>query len=612
MAPQKGWILLAILTGAPAWAGTTSDTAAVEDLDLDDDGVLNGDDPDPEDCDADDDGILDGVELGVTALGPDTAPGPCAVLDADPTTTTDPTLPDTDGGGLSDGVEDRNKNGRVDPWESDPLDGDDDVDQDGDGFPDSVEAGVDTDGDGIGDELDQDADDDGLLDADEGALDVDEDGLPGWRDPDSDNDGLRDGLEPSGDADNDGLPGIHDPDSDNDTIPDGVEGMGDLDGDDIPNALDEDADGNGVADIDEANLDTDCDGIVDALDAFDQNGFCDTAIPVADVEDGPFGQPLRDPDPARGTVTGGCQTVPVAPGWWGAVVLGLALRRRRWAALSLLLPGVATAQPTNLLMSRPAVDGGGLSRVPDPRMIPGAVTVGLDVRRTAGLARWELGNTSLALISDVASVDLGLAVDAGSRVRVGMRLPVHLVAGDRLRAQFAIGDAVMFGRVGVLDGRLGALAISSELDLPSGTESAWLGAPSFVARGSVVGALTPIKAWGLTGQIGVRSGRGGEVGGVQLGPGVVLRGGTWVSPVERFGVGVEVDADLGWLALEETSTATLLGTIRGDLTPNWRLVLSGGAGLTRAISSPSAELGLAVRWLGRAVEPDVPVEPLHE
>ena len=40
--------------------------------------------------------------------------------DADPTTTTDPNLDDTDAGGVSDGVEDVDLNGRVDPGERDP------------------------------------------------------------------------------------------------------------------------------------------------------------------------------------------------------------------------------------------------------------------------------------------------------------------------------------------------------------------------------------------------------------------------------------------------------------------------------------------------------------
>ena len=41
--------------------------------------------------------------------------------DADPRTHTNPRRRDTDRDGVSDGREDRNHNGRVDPGESDPL-----------------------------------------------------------------------------------------------------------------------------------------------------------------------------------------------------------------------------------------------------------------------------------------------------------------------------------------------------------------------------------------------------------------------------------------------------------------------------------------------------------
>ena len=44
------------------------------------------------------------------------------VPDSDPTTTTDPLDPDTDGDGTPDGLEDCNRNGRVDPGERDPND----------------------------------------------------------------------------------------------------------------------------------------------------------------------------------------------------------------------------------------------------------------------------------------------------------------------------------------------------------------------------------------------------------------------------------------------------------------------------------------------------------
>ena len=49
------------------------------------------------------------------------------IPDADPTTTTNPFLKDTDRGGLEDNIEDWNRNGKVDPSESDPNESSDDI-----------------------------------------------------------------------------------------------------------------------------------------------------------------------------------------------------------------------------------------------------------------------------------------------------------------------------------------------------------------------------------------------------------------------------------------------------------------------------------------------------
>ncbi|WP_093517313.1 Ig-like domain-containing protein [Stigmatella erecta] len=103
------------------------------DNDSDDDGVPDGSDGltdtdgdgriDALDEDSDDDGILDGTERGVTA---DTAPSgtdpssPNFRPDADPLSKTDPRKADTDGDGLSDGEEDKNHSGAIDPGETDP------------------------------------------------------------------------------------------------------------------------------------------------------------------------------------------------------------------------------------------------------------------------------------------------------------------------------------------------------------------------------------------------------------------------------------------------------------------------------------------------------------
>jgi MYXO-CTERM domain-containing protein len=109
------------------------------DADSDDDGVLDGDEPNFSsdtdgdglinalDPDSDNDGIYDGTEMGVTEPHPDTDVSKgYFVPDDDPSTTTCPLDPDTDGGGTSDGDEDRNHDGSVDDGECDPLDPTDD------------------------------------------------------------------------------------------------------------------------------------------------------------------------------------------------------------------------------------------------------------------------------------------------------------------------------------------------------------------------------------------------------------------------------------------------------------------------------------------------------
>ena len=168
-----------------------SEIGPTEDSDMD--GVINALDPD-----SDNDGLPDGLEqgLGCNHMATDKAKGACRP-DADGgATKTNPVKRDTDDGGATDGSEDWNLNGAIDPGETDPTTGH--------GADDAMV--VDTDDDDLGDKLeeeinsnpmDADTDEDGVMDGREAdpTLDGDRDGAISVLDVDSDNDALFDGTE---------------------------------------------------------------------------------------------------------------------------------------------------------------------------------------------------------------------------------------------------------------------------------------------------------------------------------------------------------------------------------------------------------------------------------
>jgi uncharacterized repeat protein (TIGR01451 family)/MYXO-CTERM domain-containing protein len=269
------------------------------DGDSDEDGVLDGEEPDPSadsdgdglvnalDADSDNDGLLDGTELGKGCGDPatDATKGRC-VADADAgATTTDPLQWDSDGGGASDGSEDPNLNGAPGAGEGDPNTGGDDLgtaDADLDGLGDALEAQL---GSGAND---SDSDDDGATDGAEAnpSLDMDGDGLNGPADTDSDNDALFDGTEAGNDcsdpgtdvslnhciADADGGATRTSPlkaDTDGGGLRDGSEDMNVNGGADAG-----ETDPNGAAD-DVLGVDTDGDGLTDGLEATLGSGVMD-------------------------------------------------------------------------------------------------------------------------------------------------------------------------------------------------------------------------------------------------------------------------------------------------------------------------------------------------
>jgi len=140
------------------------------------------------------------------------------------------------------------------------------MDSDGDGINDQVEGNEDIDNDGLPNSEDLDSDGDNMTDSEEGIKDTDGDGLSDYIDEDSDGDGISDASEGDADSDGDGDEDYLDADSDNDGISDETEGNNDTDGDGIPDNLDLDSDGDGHSDQNETNRDTDGDGSPDFVD----------------------------------------------------------------------------------------------------------------------------------------------------------------------------------------------------------------------------------------------------------------------------------------------------------------------------------------------------------
>lgn len=177
-----------------------------------------------------------------------------------------------------------------------------DDDSDGDGIPDYREAGdadvasapVDSDGDGIPDFRDTDSDANGRPDGVDGLDDIDNDGLSNFQDIDDDGDNIEDVKEigPNAaqpvDTDGDGTPDFQDTDSDDDTISDLIETNADFDSDGAPNYIDQDSDDDcipdrieGADDIDMdhrpnfVDRDSDDDGIPDGVEDANCNGVQD-------------------------------------------------------------------------------------------------------------------------------------------------------------------------------------------------------------------------------------------------------------------------------------------------------------------------------------------------
>ena len=283
------------VTGADGSGGSISNDGT----DTDADGVC-----DAGETDKDNDGILDGVDSN--PLNPNVCKDTdsdtcddCAVTGANGSggsVAGDGTDTDTDGQ-CDAGDTDDDNDGVLDGADSNPLNPNLCQDSDADTCDDCAVTGADGSG---GDALNDgtDSDNDGFCDA---GLDGDDDGVPIPTDLDTDNDGISNELEtllgiaPFADADQDHVPNYLDADDRGDGQPaacadadtdercDAVSELFDTDGDGTPNHLDLDSDDDGINDTDEAGHgadDVNRDGVVDG--SVGTNGLADAVETAAD------------------------------------------------------------------------------------------------------------------------------------------------------------------------------------------------------------------------------------------------------------------------------------------------------------------------------------------
>jgi len=569
------------------------------DADSDDDGLTDGEEAEigtaPLECDSDNDGLSDGLETGVSEAGEDTdIDAGCFVADENPKSMTDPLNEDTDGGGVNDGIEDANGNGQIDPWETNPENPDDDIDEDGDGISDELED-LCVEKSGTGDDLDQD----GIGDAEEGLTDSDGDGMPDFCDDDDDNDG----------------------------IPTITEGSGDTDDDGTPDYLDEDSDNDGQLDQDEGTGDSDCDEILNFQDPDDTDGPCaesegdDTGIidDNGDEENNTFGF-------TGGSFTGGaCSAVPLSGTLIPALLAGLgAFRRRRGVAL-LALSGIALparAQEVNAQLLQPSIDGRLFTMVDDSSIEAGfGGGVLLHHANDPLIYRYDNGDEEVSLLSSVTTMDVS-AFTGMDGLRVGLGLPLHLTAnglGVEEGEGYLLGDIRLDAKAEFLDRETDSLGLGARLrvGLPTGNGVAWLGSatPTTSAQVNLSTGDNIVGAVNLGYQVASRD-INQILGDVTWGSALTWSGGLSAQVAEPLWLSAELSGAtlMASSGAEGAHPMEALGGVRWLPRTGWLVSAGGGAGLTSGVGSADYRLfvGLSMTPWRERVDPIPPTPTTTE
>ena len=615
--------------------------------------------PDFRDRDTDGDGINDLRESGQSNVDAVDSDGN-GVVDA---------LSDADGDGIADAVDGRPAFGDAD---SPPL-----PDGDGDDTPDFRDpaSATDTDGDGLSDADDLDDDNDGIPDSVEGNGDSDGDGRPDSRDLDSDNDGIVDLIEsgipqnqwPTLDANNDGVIDASQSGGSNglaDLLEDGADSgelnyeLADTDGDGTPDVRDSNTDGDGLSDVQESGYnaetvdadgdgrvdggDSDGDGILDRVDGFNGYGRGDAPdLPDAEEDGVPdFRQATSSLPAAAHFFGGGCNTVTGTLGdeAIGAGLLALVLlflpwvgrrRRRRIPTaaslfallLTLAASGNARAQEFSALRFDPAISQLNLFVTDNALTLPHLTpAVGFYLHydhRPLQIVNDATDETLNKVLEYQLNMDLAVALGLYKRFELGLVLPITLSQSSEdigaLRndpsaglSSAGIGDLRIVPKVRLVTYRRFSAAIAANFYIPTGDGRRFLGDEGFGVAPKAVLAMNWSR-FGVALNAGYRvrpdnsfqisTDQGRVVVDDEVFASLGARASIWKDKADvlvdsRFTIGAEEQNR------EETSGEILAG-LRFFLPKGFVANVGAGPGIGRGVGTPTFRLFAALFWQPR-------------
>lgn len=406
--------------------------------------------------DTDGDGLTDGLERG---KNPDGSSIPGA-------NKTNPLDKDTDGDGLTDLDEDRNRNALHDATETDPNK----ADTDGDSLQDGLELGINPDGTHITEPSKTDP-----------------------LHPDTDRDGLQDGVE---DADRDGH---HDQVLTNPSQGETSPTRQDTDGDGLPDGY-RDLDKDGAWDAGEGE-DRNNNGQVDAgetdprLKDTDGGGESDGSEVLRTHHDPLVSSDDRSPE--AGLFGGGCSAMGEGPALCLALALILLISlvlRIRWpvilccvllagearAAEPLRLPSVNFKPPASTINYLQTESAWTL-----PHLVPSIRLMMSYSQSPLEVVNVESGALLSAVVDYQVNMDICLAMGFWDRVELGLVIPLTMTqgGGDLQQVDHAhgatleggLGDLRIIPKVRIHTKGAGTLAVALPLSVPSGKEDAFLG-----------------------------------------------------------------------------------------------------------------------------------------